>query len=426
MKEISIKKNASNNTNENQDANLKKSKRHNNQDYIPISLTAIRDALLTAQSMGYQICFDTFRQEIMYKTSKDNEWQRFRDNDYTKIRLSLEKAGLRNPSKDYVKDLVQYFADKYKYDSAVSWLNDVVIKWDGINRIETFLSTYFNAEDNPYTRACSRYLWSSLSGRILKPGVKADMVVVLIGEQGCGKSTGIEAICPHPDFFTEIDFNDKDADQARKMLGRLVGEISELKGLRTKDEESIKALVTRTQDEWIMKFKEFPTVYLRRITFIGTTNENNFLSDITGNRRWLPIKVGKVNVESIKKDRIQLYAEAREKFLLNGIEFKEAEELAKEVIKDHLVIDPWHETIKEWLDGKSNRIPPRDPNKVSVREVLISGFSMDDFRIDKRSEMKVTTVLKALGYTKKKERNGNVFVLSDEMDTVDSVDTSFN
>jgi len=395
-------------------------------EFMPITLMGIRDALYKAQSAGYQICLDTFRQEVMYKTSKNSDWQRFKDNDYTKLRLSLEKNGLKKVGKEDIKDMVMYFAEKYNYDSAILWINEVVPKWDGIARIETFLPYYFGADDSLYTRACSRYLWSSLAGRIMKPGVKADMVIVLIGDQGCGKSTGVEAISPDPDFFTQIDFNDKDADQARKMLGRLVGEISELKGLRTKDEESIKSLVTRTHDEWIKKFKEFPTIYARRITFIGTTNENNFLSDITGNRRWLPIKVSKVKVESIKADRLQLYAEAREKYLLNGIEYTEAEELAKEVIKDHLVIDPWFEVIVEWLDGKSAGTQPENPKRVSTRVVLKYALGIDDSRINKHYEHKVVGVLKILGYVKKKERTGNFFVLDEYVDSVDSVDTEFN
>jgi len=393
---------------------------------ISVSLLQVRKALLNAYAKGYEISFDKFREEIMYKSSNTDGWQRFEDNDYTKLRMSLEKEGLKNVGKEMIRDMVLYIAKMKYHDSAIIWLTDEVPQWDGINRIDTFLSKYFGAEDNRYTRSCSQYLWSSLAGRILNPGVKADMVIVIIGDQGCGKSTGVAAICPDLEFFTEIDFNDKDADQARKMLGRLVGEISELKGLRTKDEESIKALVSRTNDEWIKKFREFPSIYARRITFIGTTNENNFLSDISGNRRWLPINVKNVDVESIKQDRLQLYAEARQKYLLNGIEFKEAEELAKDVIKNHLIVDPWFEVIKEWIDGKAPGIPPADPFRVSTREVLKYALGFDDQRIDRRSEMKVTGVLKILGYTKRRERTGNFFILEKDVDTVSTVDTNFN
>jgi predicted P-loop ATPase len=86
-------------------------------------------------------------------------------------------------------------------------------------------------DDTAYTRAVSRYLWTALAGRIVTPGVKADMVPILVGGQGVGKSTGVSAMCPSNEFFTEVSFHEKEDDLARRMRGRLVGEIGELRGL---------------------------------------------------------------------------------------------------------------------------------------------------------------------------------------------------
>jgi predicted P-loop ATPase len=70
-------------------------------------------------------------------------------------------------------------------------------------------------------------MWTALAGRVLEPGVKADMVPILVGPQGCGKSSGVEALSPDPAFFTEISFaREDDDDLARKMRGRLVAEIA--------------------------------------------------------------------------------------------------------------------------------------------------------------------------------------------------------
>lgn len=85
------------------------------------------------------------------------------------------------------------------------------------------------------------------------------------------------------------------------MRGRLVAEIGELRGLNTKELESIKAFVTRTHENWI----EIPGVrrsFLVTLVFVGTTNEDEFLADKTGNRRWLPVEVSKVDVKAIKRD----------------------------------------------------------------------------------------------------------------------------
>jgi predicted P-loop ATPase len=58
-----------------------------------------------------------------------------------------------------------------------------------VPRVATLLLGYFGTEDTPYTRAVGRYTWTALAGRCAEPGVKADMVPVLIGLQGAGKTT---------------------------------------------------------------------------------------------------------------------------------------------------------------------------------------------------------------------------------------------
>lgn len=195
--------------------------------------------------------------------------------------------------------MVLLAADENPFDSAMEWLKS--LEWDGIPRIEKFYHTHFGTEDSAYTRAVSRYMWTALAGRVLKPGIKADMVPILVGAQGAGKSSVVAALSLIRLFFTEISFAEKDDDLARKMRGCLVAEISELRGLNTKELESIKAFVTRTHEKWIPKFKEFATQFPRRSLSIGTTNEDEFLGDKTGNRRWLPVEVGKMDVEGIKR-----------------------------------------------------------------------------------------------------------------------------
>ena len=110
-------------------------------------------------------------------------------------------------------------------------------------------------------------------GRILVPGIQADIMPILVGDQGLLKSTALAAIVPSPDFFAEINLSDKDADLARIMRGKLVVEIGELKGMRSRDIEHTKAFVTRRYEQWVPKYKEFTATYPRRAVLFGTTNE---------------------------------------------------------------------------------------------------------------------------------------------------------
>src|SRR5690606_34027600 len=123
------------------------------------------------------------------------------------------------------------------------------------------------------------------------------MVPILVGDQGQGKSTAVKALVPSPEFFVEVSFAEKDDDLARKMRGKLVAEIGELRGLHTKELEAIKAFITRTHEQWVPKYREFTTTFPRRLVFIGSTNKDQFLADETGNRRWLPVRVSQVAID---------------------------------------------------------------------------------------------------------------------------------
>jgi predicted P-loop ATPase len=383
-------------------------------------LTSIYDNVGKPNNIGYELRHDTFKDEIMISPTGRTEWRSLKDEDYARIRLKLEGLGLTGVSKELIKDAVKLKAQDYSFDSAIEWLTNEIPSWDGINRIETFTSQYFGTEDTPYTRALGLYMWTAMAGRVLEPGIKADMVPILVGEQGACKSTGIQAISPAAEFFTEISLTDRDSDQSRKMRGHLIGEIAELRGINTREVEAIKAFITRTHEEWIPKYREFSISYPRRIFLIGTTNESNFLSDDTGNRRWLPIKVREINVAEIKRDRIQLWAEARDKFLSSGILYKEVEKLSKSIYEEFMIIDPWAKIIQEWLSSNKT-------SEITTHSVLIDCLDFHPKNIDRRSEIRVGKALRYLGFEKKQMRlkgqTKNVYLLKALMNTVNIVDT---
>jgi predicted P-loop ATPase len=393
------------------------------------TITTVTQAIRKFELMKIEIRFDEFRDEIMYSELGKNQWQAFRDEDYTRLRLKLESVGIKKVGKELVRDAVILTAKDNSFDSAIEWLTNVVPSWDFEPRIDTFLTTHFGVTDSPYTRAVSRYLWSALAGRVLKPAIKADMVPILIGSQGAGKSTGVAAICPHPDFFTEISLNEKEDDLARKMRGRLLGEISELRGLNTRDVETIKAFVTRTHEIWTPKFKEFSTTFARRIVFIGTTNQEQFLADQTGNRRWLPVTVCKVDVNRIKEDCLQLWAEARDTF--EGILWEDAEKLAKKNQSNHMIIDPWFDPIQDWLI-RNNLIPQygNDINfdtYVTTNQVLSEVLLVDVKGHNTASQMRVSRILNSLSFVKRSKRiqgsSKNIFVHKSIADTAGTLPT---
>lgn len=353
-----------------------------------------------------QLRYDSFRDEIMLATPGSDDWRAFKDTDYTALCLVLEKGdqGFKNIPKELIRDAVAYSAEQHTFDSARHWLD--LQRWDGKPRVERFLIDCFGAEDTAYVRAVARYFWTALAGRVLKPGIKADMVPVAVGKQGAMKSSAVAAIVPAPDFFMELDIGAKDDDLARLMRGKLVIELGELRGLRAKEVEHVKAFITRTHEKWIPKWKEMSTSYARRCLFFGTTNKSEFLADDTGHRRWLPFTVvSNCNPDGVVRDRGQLWAEARELFKANGIEWQAAERLAIGEHDKFVVRDPWEEIIERWLTtpcDMTGAVPGDAP--FTAVQALREGVNMVERDIRQADKDRMSRVLRELGWSPSKKR----------------------
>lgn len=350
---------------------------------------------------GMQVAHDRFRDEIMFSRDYGENWAAFTDADYTVLRIALERRGFEHPSKEAVRDALLLVARTNGFDSAQLWLSRQ--QHDGVERVETFLPRYFGTADTPYTRAVSRYIWTAMAGRVLEPGCQADMAPILIGSQGLRKSSAIAAMVPDRDFFTEMSFSEKEDDLARKMRGLLLTEIAEMKGLHGRDSEWIKAWMTKRYENWTPKFKEFNTRFPRRAICIGTANKVELLVDRTGNRRWLPATITEqMDISGIERDRGQLWAEGAALFLAGGVDWEEAEELAKLEHEDYMMRDEWEPLVARWLsvpDDMGDDVPG-DRAHLSVHEVLQGALNKDAKNCTRHDEMRIGDVLRALGYTR--------------------------
>jgi len=370
-------------------------------------LSTLNNVLLALSDSAHAdrlICYDEFKDEIVWTRIGERAYRAFRDTDYTEMRLQLEQKDFKSISRDLMRDAVHYLAHQNKIDTAIEWIKQ--LSWDGVPRVKTFFETYFAAEGNDYTESVGEYLWSSMAGRVLEPGVKCDMVPILVGAQGVGKSIGVAALVPAPEFATEISFSEREDDLSRKMRGRLVAEIGELRGLHTREMTTIKQFVTRTHENWVPKYQEFATTFPRRLVFIGTTNEDQFLADATGNRRWLPLKVGAVAVDNIKRDANQLWAEGVTLFKQHSIMHAAAARLAGDAHEEHIFVDSLTDVVLEWFnrDNPITGIAPRDERYVLIHDVLVKACGFEPRHILRRDEMRIGNILKTIGWSRKQVR----------------------
>jgi predicted P-loop ATPase len=204
---------------------------------------------------------------------------------------------------------------------------------------------------------------------------------------------------PSPEFFAEINLSDKDADLARIMRGKLVVEIGELKGMRSREIEHTKAFVTRRYEQWVPKYKEFTSTYPRRSVLFGTTNEGEFLEDATGARRFNPINVRRADRRGIKRDRLQLWAEAKERFEQDlafggdGVIWQEAERLAQAVHEEFTVDDPWTEDVSRWLNEREDKNAP-----FSSVDCLKGALLLPGNQLHTGSKKRLALILRRLEY----------------------------
>lgn len=373
----------------------------NNKGVIEVNITNAVLALRRADICGSRIAYDEFKDSTL--VAYGQAWRPLRDTDYTRMRVALEANGFKKPSRELVRDAAMQVAEENTFDSALQWAES--LRWDGVPRVERFLHDYASAEPGAYTSAVSRYIWTALAARLIQPGAKCDMVPVLVGGQGTGKSTGVAAMAPEPDAYVEVNLEHRDDNLARSLRGKLVGELGELRGLMSRDAEAIKAWITRTHEEWIPKYVEFATKFPRRLVFIGTTNSDEFLADDTGERRWLPVRVGAVDVEAITRDRDQLWAEGVELFKREGLHWRDAMELAKDKHDEFKVNDAWAVPVRQWLLNDEMDTPdgtPRGMFPFKIESVMSGALRLDAKHHGVREQKRVASILKALGFAKRR------------------------
>jgi hypothetical protein len=358
--------------------------------------------------------YDAFLDQILIAYDGDAEYKALTDPDYIEIQLRLSRdltiGSVKDIEKQKLRDVVAYVASVNTYDSAIEWLNG--LGWDGVCRVDQFLVDAFGAEDTDYHRALSRYIWTALASRVLEPGSKADMAPIAVGSQGSGKSSVVSAIPPSDDFFSELDLGLKDADISRLIRSKMVIELGELKGMRTKEVSHIKQFITRQIEEWTPKYKEMNIRYPRRCLFFGTTNEREFLRDETGNRRWLPFNAGQCNPEVVKVDRDQYWAEARHLFLSGGVLWQDAQRLACSVHDDYLEVDPWesrvlgylesiHQIARDDQDEFMRDLLPQ-PQVVQIQDILRYCLDISSGQQTQYHSLRVSKILTANGYERRR------------------------
>jgi hypothetical protein len=215
-----------------------------------------------------------------------------------------------SPSVTAVKEAVFMAANHRRHHPVRDYLDG--LKWDGVPRLDTWLHVYFKAKDTPYTRAVGRLVLMAAVRRVRKPGCKFDETLVLEDPtQGTDKSSALQILAVRPEWFSDnLSFNLRGREAIEQTTGIWIAEFPELRGLRASDRDKRKAFQSRDTDIGRTAYAHTVTRAKRQYIPIATTNDESYLEDLTGNRRFWPVRTGRIDLEALKRDRDQLWAEA--------------------------------------------------------------------------------------------------------------------
>ena len=284
------------------------------------------------------------------------------------------------------------------------------LRWDGTRRLDTWLSIYFGTEQDRYHAEVGRMWLVSAVARVMRPGCQADYLLVLEGEQGKKKSSALRVLGGEWTLEGLPDLRDQPR-AASQIQGKWIVEIPELHAIKGQSVTLVKQWITTRVDSFRAAYAEFQQDKLRQCIFAATTNEERYLIDSTGGRRFWPVRCAHIDLVKLRADRDQLWAEALETFMGgeavewspgahgawswwpsdSDLELTGALATAQEARFDE---DEWSARIGNWLIGK---------DAVTVGMILSGPLNVEPGKWTRPDQTRVGAILRRLGWRARQE-----------------------
>ena len=304
------------------------------------------------------VIFDEFsnRLYVMGKLPWDSSGRRrdWKDADDAGLRCYMEKVyGITG--KERITDGFLLYCEMHKTNLVQEFLRGLPA-WDGVPRLDKLFIDYLGAADNAYIRAVARKSLCAAVARAMQPGVKYDTMPILVGAQGIGKSTLLRLL--GADWFND-SLNTFEGKEACEMIqGSWLIELQELNGLNKSEENAVKQFLSKTDDIYREPYGRRTGRYPRRCVFFGTTNDDEFLRDKTGARRFLPVdcmtqKPAKSVFRDLAGEVSQIWAEALLAWRMGEtlyLDNAEIAAMAKSAQEEHAVHSAKEGIIREFLE----------------------------------------------------------------------------
>ena len=333
-----------------------------------------RNAREAIKNLGIICRYDEFHDRHLVGGEPIQQWAgELSDAAITVLRQMIVEAFGFDPGKDNVNDAATALCIENRFNPILDYLDG--LKWDGVARLGTWLTTYLGAEDTALNHAIGKLTLVAAVRRARQPGCKFDQIPVLEGLEGSNKSTAIAVLAGEGNFSDQTILTRNDKAQQELLRGVWIYEIADLAGMKRSEVEKVKAFASRSHDRARPAYGRRRVDAPRRGILIGTTNDDQYLKSETGNRRFWPITTGTIDIESLRRNRDQLWAEAAavEKRCGSLVLPRELWAEAAAVQDERRQHDPWDDVL---ADVRGITYPATDGSGeqqewITVREILM-------------------------------------------------------
>lgn len=346
------------------------------------------------------VAFDKFALRIIKRRAAP--WDMFHDESITEwgdsdnLELSLWLStmyGFTVRSVDTINQAVKLMAGRNAFDPLTDWLDG--LEWDGTSRIDDWLTKYCGIRPGKYTTLVARYFLISMIARAYKPGCIMRAMPVFEGVQLRGKSSIARILAGK--WFSDSPLDLRGKDGFINIQGTWLHEIAELGSFNNQEAPIIKAYLSSAVDRYRSPFDKYARDWPRRTVFFGTTNEDAYLRDKTGNSRFWPLKteeVSDIDLEGLAAVREQLFAEARMCYERGDRYHPSSEEQTNLFAPEQSLReydDPWETRISEWLWSETFA-------RTSVANVLSDCLKIEPGKQTQANAIQVGKIMNRLGW----------------------------